>query len=163
MKEAFEQSDRHAKALGNIEGVTDLADRVAKLEGRADKTDGTLKGHDDRITWCEDEIKKIKNSLENMGKGGENIDASTLMMRINMLAEDLKNKVSKADLEKLRLDLIAYTDKECAGLEKRTEDKLDGLRYEIERLRADFENFKNKDFADLVARVAALEKKFATL
>lgn len=39
----------------------------------------------------------------------------------------------------------------------------EGLRHELERLRAEFENFKNKDFKDLENRVAALEKKFLRL
>lgn len=43
------------------------------------------------------------------------------------------------------------------------QDSLEGLRFEIERLRAEFENFKNRDFADLVSRVATLEKKISTL
>ena len=40
---------------------------------------------------------------------------------------------------------------------------MEALKYELDRLRAEFENFKNKDFRDLEARVAALEKKFKML
>ena len=39
----------------------------------------------------------------------------------------------------------------------------EGMRHELERLRAEFENFKNKDFKDLEARVAAIEKKLFRL
>ena len=46
---------------------------------------------------------------------------------------------------------------------KKIDDVSENLRYELERLRAEFENFKNKDFKDLEARVAALEKKFLKL
>ena len=60
-----------------------------------------------------------------------------------------------------------YTDKETGTLKsmltKKITDGLDGLKYEQDRLRAEFENFKNRDFKDLEARVSALEKKFQRL
>ena len=40
---------------------------------------------------------------------------------------------------------------------------MENLKHEIERLRADFEGFKGKEFRDLEARVTALEKKFLNL
>ena len=40
---------------------------------------------------------------------------------------------------------------------------MDSLKYELDRLRAEFETFKSKDFRDLEARVSALEKKFRAL
>lgn len=42
-------------------------------------------------------------------------------------------------------------------------ESVDQLKYEHERLRAEFETFKSKDFKDLVDRVTALEKKFLRL
>jgi polyhydroxyalkanoate synthesis regulator phasin len=39
----------------------------------------------------------------------------------------------------------------------------DQLVTEQERLRSEFETFRNKDFKDLEARVAALEKKYQRL
>ena len=48
-------------------------------------------------------------------------------------------------------------------LVKKIDDAVDTLRYELDRLRAEFETFKNKDFRDLEARVSALEKKFLKL
>ena len=71
------------------------------------------------------------------------------------------------DLEALRLEMKGYTDKELAAGLKNLNIKIDDmnekLKHEIERLRAEFETFKNKDFKDLEARVAALEKKFRHL
>ena len=61
----------------------------------------------------------------------------------------------------------AYTDKETGDVKKflvkKIDDAVDPLRYELDRLRAEFETFKNKDFRDLEARVSALEKKFLKL
>ena len=48
-------------------------------------------------------------------------------------------------------------------LVKKIDEGLEQLRYELDRLRAEFETFKNKDFRDLEARVSALEKKFLKL
>ena len=49
------------------------------------------------------------------------------------------------------------------ALTKKIDQAVEKLAYDHEQLRAEFEHFKNKDFKDLEARVAALEKKFATL
>ena len=40
---------------------------------------------------------------------------------------------------------------------------MDSLKYELDRLRAEFETFKSKDFRDLEARVSALEKKLRAM
>jgi len=139
LKDAQEKLELHDTALGDVNGVTDLAARVAKLEDRADSTDGSIKEHGDRLQWCEDELKKLKSSLEGMGKSDGNFDNSAVMMRINMLSEEMKSKVSLADLKKLREEMQSYTSTAVDALEKKVDGSLDGLRYEIERLRADFE------------------------
>ena len=56
-----------------------------------------------------------------------------------------------------------YTDKETSEVSKKVDSTAERLSHELERLRAEFETFKNKDFKDLEARVAALEKKFLRL
>jgi len=62
---------------------------------------------------------------------------------------------------------MSYTDKETEDvkitLSKRLDAAVEQLKYEGERIRAEFEQFKNKDFKDLEARVTALEKKFLNL
>ena len=74
---------------------------------------------------------------------------------------------TQTDIENLRRELMAYTDKETSDLKKTVQSKIDSamdsLKYEIDRLRAEFETFKSKDFRDLEARVTALEKKFKLL
>ena len=67
------------------------------------------------------------------------------------------------DLEALRLEMKGYTDKETSEVSKKVDSAAEKLQHELERLRAEFETFKNKDFKDLEARVAALEKKFLRL
>lgn len=86
-----------------------------------------------------------------------NFDVSQILVRINLIAEEVRNKSEKYEVEKLRLDLQKYTDRECQKVEKMTVD----LRNEIERLRAEFEQHRSKEFNPLVDRVAALEKRLA--
>jgi len=68
------------------------------------------------------------------------------MMKINMLSEEMKKKADRSELDKLLIDSKKYTDKECLVLNKKINEGLDGLRFEIERLRAEFEQHKSKDF-----------------
>ena len=92
------------------------------------------------------------------------------MKQVNMIRQELVSfrEVKHAqDLEALRVELRGYTDKECSNvnsmLNQKIKESTEALKYEMDRLRAEFENFKNRDFKDLEARVAALEKKFQRL
>ena len=71
------------------------------------------------------------------------------------------------DLEGLRIELRGYTDTEVSSLKKslskKIEDVAEASKYELDRLRAEFETFKSKDFRDLEARVTALEKRMMKL
>ena len=73
-----------------------------------------------------------------------------------MLAVSVKSKADQADLEKLRIELRRYTDSTVEQSIKTSEDKIYNA---ISMLRAEFETFKQKDFADHTARIVALEKK----
>ena len=70
-------------------------------------------------------------------------------------------------MEGLRTELRGYTDNEVADLKraltKKITEQCDLVKFECDRLRAEFEQFKNKDFAALEARVTALERKFLKL
>lgn len=79
-------------------------------------------------------------------------------------------KADKSDLEKLRLEMKKYTDNECSQVEKMANEKfenlramLDALKQEILRNKAEFDQFKQKDFAALEARVTALEKRLQAI
>ena len=103
------------------------------------------------------------------GGGSGDIDTAAILKQVNMVRSELSNFQTKTaqDLEGLRLELRAYTDKETGDLKKmlvkKIDEAVDSLRYELDRLRAEFETFKTKDFRDLEARVSALEKKFLKL
>ena len=70
-------------------------------------------------------------------------------------------------MDKLRAELRGYTDQETTLVEEKVSQKIDVLKDQLvteqERLRSEFETFRNKDFKDLEARVAALEKKYQRL
>ena len=104
-----------------------------------------------------------------MDFGSGDVDTAAILKQVNMVRSELSTFQSKTaqDLEGLRLEMRAYTDSETGDvkkfLTKKIDEGLDALRYELDRLRAEFETFKNKDFRDLEARVTALEKKFLKL
>lgn len=70
-------------------------------------------------------------------------------------------------MDQMKLDYEAYTDRACSDLKdelmKEFNKAIDNLKYELERLRAEFEQHKNKDFRDLENRVSALEKKLQAI
>ena len=167
MQKRMDGIDDALGGLSQLDGISDLgkmckdlADRLKKVEDRTDGQDLDLKRH-------QEEIDALKAALSGMNTAGGSvsgdIDGNALMMRLNMLTEEVKRKADKNDLEKLRLELKQYTDEEVNKLRKEISDSLEGLRFEIERLRAEFENFKNRDFQDLVNRVSTLEKRVSTL
>lgn len=101
---------------------------------------------------------------------GGNIDTNAILMKINMLSEEIKMKADRTDIDKLRLEMRKYTDQECKQVEKMVEEKFkslkdlfDNLKMELARLRAEFEGHKNKDFVLLEQRVTALEKRITQL
>lgn len=98
------------------------------------------------------------------------IDTAAILKQVNMVRQEFvsfKEVKYNQDLEALRLELRGYTDKEVSEcsqvLSKKIDTSIESVKYEQDRLRAEFENFKNRDFKDLEARVTALEKKFLRL
>ncbi len=160
-----------------MDKLNDLLRRVQALETRADKTDNKLKGHEDQLS---DHERRIK-ALEAMDFSGPanvsgDIDTAAILKQVNLVRTELnqvrndqnafQTKVTN-DLEALRLEMRAYTDKEVSEVKafakKQIQDAMESLKYELDRLRAEFETFKSKDFRDLEARVTALEKKLRSL
>ena len=152
--------------------LNDLLQRVQSLETRAGQTDNKLKAHDDNLA---DHERRLK-ALESMDMGAPavsasgDIDTAAILKQVGMVRQELVNfKEVKyvQDLEALRVELRGYTDKGLSDMQqvltKKITDSADQLKYELDRLRAEFENFKNRDFKDLEARVSALEKKFQRL
>lgn len=104
------------------------------------------------------------------------VDTAAILKQLNLVKSEVNSMRSefteykskmKTDLEQLRIELRGYTDQETTNVEqslnKKIDESVDQLKYELERLRAEFETFKSKDFKDLEARVSALEKKFLRL
>lgn len=126
-----------------------------------------------------DHERRIK-ALEGLDLGAAapsgDIDTATILKQISLLKSDVASMKSELttfkeqtsqDLNALRIELRGYTDKEISALSKtlskKMQENFDSLKYELERLRAEFETFKNKDHRDLEARVTALEKKLRDL
>ena len=160
-----------------MDKLNDLARRVQALETRADKTDRQMENAENQLA---DHERRIK-ALESMDMSGPatvsgDIDTAAILKQVNLVRTELNQvrndhnalstKVTN-DLEALRLELRSYTDKEVGNLkttmQKKIQEAMDSLKYELDRLRAEFETFKSKDFRDLEARVSALEKKFRAL
>jgi vacuolar-type H+-ATPase subunit I/STV1 len=155
-----------------MDKLNDLLRRVQSLETRADKNDREQKNQDDMLSDHERRIKALENMdmpVMTAGGSGSDIDTASILKAVSMIKNELTNFKEKtnSDLESLRIELKAYTDKETTDVRKETSTKIkdlgESLKYELDRLRAEFENFKNRDHKDLEARVTALEKKFARL
>lgn len=90
---------------------------------------------------------------------GGNVDTSAIMMKIDMINVEVNKKIdvlvvnSQMDNQWGKLkDLID-------GLTLQMQKNQDAHNHAIDMLRAEFEHHKNKDFAALIERVAALEKR----
>ena len=126
--------------------------------------DKVNKDHETRIAKLEAEFKALKDSLSGLGassakEGAPNMDTNQIMMRINMLSNEIKSKidvtVANSQMEDNKKDFA----EQFAAMQKRIA-KSENL---IDHLRSEFDSHKGKDFAALQDRVAALEKKLTTL
>ena len=132
MKDLMNQPQPKSAGIENS-AFESLKARVAELEKGSEATNA-------RVKHAENEIEALKRMIQAMGnigsgKGDTNIDVTQILVRINLIAEEVKSKAEKVDLDKLRLDLQKYVDRECQKVEKQTND----LRNELDRLRAEFE------------------------
>ena len=151
--------------------VNDLLQRVNRLEVRADSSD---KMHSEANRGIQDHERRIRaleamNNAPAVGVTGE-VDEKAIFAAIQKISSEFtsfKEVKYAQDIEGLRIELRGYTDKEVSDSKiwcgKKIDSALDGLRHELERLRAEFDQFKNRDFKDLEARVSALEKKLAAM
>ena len=167
-----------------IKRIEALEAKVADLDGFKDQATQQLAKHTSDIASLQG-LQDILNQHDARIKALENMEAPTvsgdldtdaILKQVNLVKSELsqvRNDLSSFstkttnDLAALRIELQGYTDKETGDvkkmLTKRIDDVSENLRYELERLRAEFETFRSKDFKDLEARVAALEKKFLKL
>ena len=105
----------------------DLVRRVKELETRADKNDAR---HEQFSQSTEaklaDHERRIK-ALEAMDFGSGDVDTAAIMKQVNMVRSELSTFQSKTaqDLEGLRLELQAYTDRETGDVKKFLVKKID--------------------------------------
>jgi hypothetical protein len=132
-------------------------DRLTALEAKVNEN------HEKRIKTLEDDLTALRTSISNMSVGptttGGNVDTSAIMMKIDMINVEVNKKIdvlvvnSQMDNQWGKLkDLID-------GLTLQMQKNQDAHNHALDMLRAEFEHHKNKDFAALIERVAALEKR----
>jgi hypothetical protein len=115
-----------------------LENRVKQLERDNDQNKGKIAHNEEEI----ESLKRMLQAMSNIGKGGDKIDTNAILMKINMLQEEVRLKADKVDLETLRLEMRKYTDAECAQVEKICIEKLEALRQQIENLRQEVQRNK---------------------
>lgn len=94
---------------------------------------------------------------------GKKMDAGQIMIKLAAMNEEVMKKVDKSDLEKVKLDCNKYTDKTEGLLKKELDQHINAIKFEHDRLTAEFEQHKSVDFAEIVTKVSLLEKKVQQL
>lgn len=152
--------DQNAKFVDK-EAFEELKKRVVFLEAASKQTN-------ERVSMAEEEIEALKRMIQAMGSIGNNttnikmdsnVDVTKILMQISMLQETIKQKPDRHELEKVKNESHTYTDKEIKSSQTQLTGRDENLKHEIDRLRAEFEQHKTRDFTSLVERVVALEKK----
>lgn len=162
------------KLVGDDDNHGNVISRLVKLEeGHLKLTNNDLV-QDKDIDELKKKLAALEEKINNLPKEappapapimeikGE-VDTSMIMQQINALRVDINKKADQHSLDALRAELKSYTDEEVAKALGRFKDDLSNLRNLIEMLRAEFETFKDRDFADHTARISALEKKIIAL
>jgi len=75
----------------------------------------------------------------------------------------MSKKIDKAEMTKLKFDLRQEWKDDDTAVINQTDQKCDGLRFNIDKLASAFEEHRTKHFADIVHRVSVLEKNVRTL
>lgn len=159
-----------------MDKLNDMLRRVQALETRADKTDRNQLSNEEMFADHERRLKLLESKempMPEITSSTGEVDMSALkqfialeVSKVRLEVNNLDSKI-KTDLDQLRIELRGYTDQETNTVDQKLSAKIieinDQLKYEHDRLRAEFETFKSKEFRDLEARVAALEKKLLRL
>ena len=148
----------------------DLTTRIQYLEKALKGSLGTIKIHTTEIN----ELKLNSGPMEPIKTDGP-IDTSAIFAKIKQVEVQLMSFREKTDsefvdvrgdMEKMKVDYKAYTDKAVSDLNDRLTYKYDqaikGLNHDLEMLRAESEQQKKAHDA-LELRVAALEKKIQAI
>jgi len=98
-----------------------------------------------------------------MKNSGGTVDTSQFTLKIAQLEAEIKKKCDKFDLNAVKEELRREWSQDIRDMRKEIDASLDGLRFEIERTKNDFDSFKLKEHAELMQRVSILEKKLTHL
>ena len=117
-----------------MDKLNDLARRVQALETRADKTDRQMENAENQLADHERRIKALESmDLSGPATVSGDIDTAAILKQVNLVRTELNQvrndhnalstKVTN-DLEALRLELRAYTDKEVGNLKTTMQKKI---------------------------------------
>lgn len=110
-----------------------------------------------------DALKTQLDALGSMSGSSGQVDTSQFTLKIAQLEAEIKKKVDKFDLNALKEEMRREWSQDDRDQRKEVDASLDGLRFEIERTKNEFDSFKVKEFAELTQRVSTLEKKLTNL
>lgn len=103
-----------------------------------------------------DDIEALKAQIQALGSmstSGGTIDTSQITLKLAQLEAEVKKKCDKFDLNAVKEELRREWSQDIRDTRKEIESSLDGLRFEIERTKNDFDSFKLKEHAELMQRV----------
>ena len=162
------------KVLDDIEALNNtdncLTTRIIRLEEGLAAKDAIIKEH-------EREIKELKMKSDikveipsapvdgkvDTGAIFQAIKALEIQLNMHKESTEADFKDVKQEIANLKVDYKEYVDNKVGELDGRLSQKIDDglgkLGHELDRLRAEFEMHRDKDFASLENRVTALEKK----
>ena len=134
--------DLMGRPVGSGEGLSadamdklnDLLRRVQSLETRADRTDNKLKEQDDQLSDHERRIKALE-AMDFTGPANVSgdLDTAAILKQVNLVRTELNQVRNEQnafatktanDLEALRLELRAYTDKEAGEVKAFAQKKI---------------------------------------
>lgn len=152
------------EGLEKNNGLADLKDRVTELEKNS-KGEAYYQGIESRIKSLEDSFAALKLGLTatSQSTGTSNLDTGAIMMRIQLLSDELNKKADKIELHELQSKVEEKIQKELTIVKNNLNDSLNGLRKEIQMLRDDIEFLRQKEIANIMERLSALEKRVTAM
>lgn len=144
--------------------MVDLRARVTELEKNS-KGEAYYQGIEGRIKSLEDSFAALKLGLTatSQSSGSSNLDTGAIMMRIQLLSDELNKKADKIELHELHSKIEEKIQKEITIVKNNLNDSLNGLRKEIQMLRDDLEFLRQKEIANIMERLSALEKRLTVM
>lgn len=163
------QHDLALSGLGKSDELASLGALATSLVKRVEVLEkDNVKWNEWEPKWqkMQEDIEALKaqlNALGSMSNNSGQVDTSQFTLKIAQLEAEIKKKCDKFDLNALKEEMRREWSQDDRDQRKEIDASLDGLRFEIERTKNDFESFKSKEHAELMQRVSTLEKKMTNL